>query len=93
MDQRSICFYLNRKGLSAHAIHDELVQILSSDTVAYSTVIIYMRASHWTAGKEDQHSDPPPDDVGNAILQALDQTPFALVRELAKAMCISITIV
>jgi hypothetical protein len=25
MDQRSICLYLNKKGLSAHAIHDELV--------------------------------------------------------------------
>jgi hypothetical protein len=71
MDQRSICLYLNRKGLSAHAIHNDLVQVLGSDAVAYSTVTFYLRASHWTAGKEEQHSDPPPDDVDNAILQAL----------------------
>jgi hypothetical protein len=60
MDQRSICLYLNRKGLSAHAIHDELVQVIGSDVVAYSTVTFYLRASHWTAGKEKQHSDPFP---------------------------------
>jgi hypothetical protein len=54
MDQRSICLYLNRKGLSAHAIHDELVQVLDSDAdadadavaVAYSMVTFYLRASH-----------------------------------------------
>jgi hypothetical protein len=32
---------------------------------------------------------PPPDDLDNAILQALDQTPFASMWELAKATCIS----
>jgi hypothetical protein len=60
MDQRSICLYLNRKGLSAHAIHDKLVQVIGSDSVAYSKVIFYLRASHWTAGKEERHSDPLP---------------------------------
>jgi hypothetical protein len=84
MDQRSICLYLNRKGLSVHAIRDELVSVLGSDTVAYSMVSFYLRSSHWTAENEEQHSDPPPDDIDNAILQARDQTPFASVRELAK---------
>jgi hypothetical protein len=60
MDQRSICLYLNRKGFSAHAIHDELVQIVGSDAVAYSTVTFYLRTSHWTAEKEEQHSNPLP---------------------------------
>jgi hypothetical protein len=60
MDRHSICLYLNRKGLSAHAIHDELVKVLGSDAVAYSTVTFYLRASHWTAGKEEQHSDSLP---------------------------------
>jgi hypothetical protein len=60
MDRSSICLYLNRKGLSAHAIHDELVQILGSDVVAYSIVTFCLRASHWTAGKEEQHSDRIP---------------------------------
>jgi hypothetical protein len=89
MDQHSICLYLNRKGFSAHMTHDELVQGLGSDAVAYSIITFYLRAFHWTDGKEEQHSDLPPDDVDNAIRQALGQTPFASVRELAKATCIS----
>jgi hypothetical protein len=52
MNQRSICLYLDRKALSAQAIHDEIVQVLGSDAVAYSKVTFYLRASHWTAGKE-----------------------------------------
>jgi hypothetical protein len=67
MDQYSICLYLNRKGLSAHVIHDKLVQVIGSDAVAYSTITFYVRASYWTAGKEEQHSHPPPDDVDNVI--------------------------
>jgi hypothetical protein len=57
-ETRSICLYLNRNGLSAYAIHDELVQVLGSDAIALSRVTFYLRASHWTAGKEEQHSDP-----------------------------------
>jgi hypothetical protein len=93
VDQSSIYCYLNRKGFSAHGIHDELVQILCSDAIAYSTVTFDLRASHWTARKEEQHSDPSPDDIDNAILQALDQIPFTSVRELSKATCISIATV
>jgi hypothetical protein len=89
MDQRSISLYPNRKGLSAHAIHHEHVKVLGSDAIAYSTVTAYLRASHWTSGKEEQHSGRAPDDIDNAIFQALDQTPFVSVRELAQATCIS----
>jgi hypothetical protein len=89
MDQRTICLYLNTKGLSAQAIHDELVQVLGSDVIAYSTVIFYLGASRWRAQNEAQHSDPNSDVIDNAILQALDQTQFASVREFAKSMYIS----
>jgi hypothetical protein len=85
--------YLSRKGFSAHAIHEELVQILGLDAVAYSTVTSHLRASRWTAQTEERHSDPSPDIVDNAVLEALDQTPFASVRELAKATCIPRTTV
>jgi hypothetical protein len=88
MDQGSICFYLNRKGLSAKAIHNELVQVFGPDAIAYSTVTKTRRASHWTAQNEEWHSDLSDDVVNGAILQALDQNPFATVRELAKATCI-----
>jgi hypothetical protein len=39
-------------------IHDELMQILDCDAAAYSTVTLYIRASHWTASNKEEHSDP-----------------------------------
>jgi hypothetical protein len=60
MDQCTIYFYLNRKGLSVQTIHDELVQVLRSDAIVYSTVISYFGASRWRAQNEEQHSDPLP---------------------------------
>jgi hypothetical protein len=88
MDQSTICLYLSRNGFSAHAIREKLVHLLGPDAIAYSTVIYHLRASRWTAQTEEWHSDPPPDVIDNAILEALDQTPFASVRELAKTTCI-----
>jgi hypothetical protein len=93
MDQRTICLYLNRKGLSAQAIHYELVQVLGSDVIAYSTMASYLGASRWMAQNEEQHSDPHPIVIDNAILQTLNQIPFASVEELTKSMCISCAIV
>jgi hypothetical protein len=93
MNQRTICLYLSRKGFSAHAIHEKLVQLLCPDAIAYSTVTYHLRASRWTAQTEERHSDPPPDVADNAILEALDQTPFVSVCELAKATCIPRTTV
>jgi hypothetical protein len=55
MDQGSICLYLNRKGLSAKAIHNELVQVFGPDAIAYSTVTKTLRTSHWTAQNEEWH--------------------------------------
>jgi hypothetical protein len=89
MVQRTIYLYLNRKGLSAQAIHDELVQVLRFDAVACSMVTSYLRASRWMAQNKDQYSDLLPDVIDNAILQAFNQTPFALVQKLAKSICIS----
>jgi hypothetical protein len=60
MDQRTICICLNRKELSAQAIHDELVQILGSDVITYWMVTSYLGASRWRAQNEEQHSDPLP---------------------------------
>jgi hypothetical protein len=68
MDQRTICLYLNRKGLSAQAIHHELVEVLGFDIIAYSTMTSYLDASRWKAQNREQHSDSPPDVIDNAIL-------------------------
>jgi hypothetical protein len=38
MDQRSICLFLAMKRLSAQAIYDELVAVLSPDAIGYSMV-------------------------------------------------------
>jgi hypothetical protein len=43
MDQRSIVLYLHLKGLSAHAIHDDLVATLGPRAVTYSTVTGHLR--------------------------------------------------
>jgi hypothetical protein len=88
MDQCTICLYLSRKGFSARAIHKELVQLLGRDAIACSTVTFHLRASCRTAQTEERHSDPSSDIVDNAILEALDQTPFTFLRELANAICI-----
>jgi hypothetical protein len=89
MDQRTICLYLNKKRLSAQAIHDELVQVLGSDAITDSRVTFSLRASHWMAQNGRQHSHPPPGVIDHPILQALHQTSFASVEELAKFTCIS----
>jgi hypothetical protein len=41
-DQRPIVLYLHLERLSAHAIHDDLVAILSPKALAYSTVTRYL---------------------------------------------------
>jgi hypothetical protein len=58
MDQRTICLYLNRKKFLAKPIHDEFVQVIGSDAIAYSTVIFYLGVSRWRAQNEEQHADP-----------------------------------
>jgi hypothetical protein len=45
MDQGSIALYLSMKLLSAKAIHQELVQTLSAEAVAYYTVTWDLRAA------------------------------------------------
>jgi hypothetical protein len=42
MDERSIDLYLNRKGLTAQVIHDDLVATLGEEVIAYSTVTNYL---------------------------------------------------
>jgi hypothetical protein len=57
MDQRTICLCLDRKLFSAQAIHDELVQILGSDAIAYSTASFYLRASRYKPQNAERDAD------------------------------------
>jgi hypothetical protein len=42
MDQQSIVLYLSKKGLSAVAIHDDLLATLGPEAVSYPSVTRYL---------------------------------------------------
>jgi hypothetical protein len=88
MDQRSIVLYLNRKGLMARVIHDDLVAMLGEEAIAYSTVTKYL----CEAQTRPDDATPLPeeisthiDDSDEAILGALEELPFSSVRQLSDA--------
>jgi hypothetical protein len=92
MDQRSIALYVSVKGLSAKAIHQELIQTLGAEAVVYWTVVW-----HLLAAKFPGQSNDAPDEVGvtrtdsvnAAILKALTDNSFSSVRELSRLICLS----
>jgi hypothetical protein len=75
MDLESITLYLNKKHLSAVAIHAEINSVLGEGTIGYSTITRYLRkqrfanASHLALGEPDLGAA---DTIDDAILQALD---------------------
>jgi hypothetical protein len=83
MDLESITLYLNKKYLSAVAIHAEINSVLGEGTIGYSTVTPYLgkqsfaNASHLAPEEPDLGAA---DTIDNAILQALDEQPFASFR-------------
>jgi hypothetical protein len=76
MDLESITLYLNKKHLSAVAIHAEINSVLGKGTIGYSTVTRYLRkqsfanVSHLAPEQPDLEAA---DTIDNAILQALDK--------------------
>jgi hypothetical protein len=85
MDQRSIAPCLSIKGLSAKAVHQEHVQTLSTEAVAYSTVTWHLRAAKSPAqSKEalDEAGVTRTDSVNAAILKGLNDNRFSSLREL-----------
>jgi hypothetical protein len=88
MDQRSIALFLAMKDLSARAVHDELVAVLASDAIAYSTVTKYLRHSRLPPIITEPLVEPPTTVTDDAILDAFQRQPFSSVRELAKLTCI-----
>jgi hypothetical protein len=91
MDQRVIVAYLALKRLSARAIHYDLITTLGLDTVTYSTVARYLHnaycssSSLGTASIEVQRGL---DDSDQAIMSALEENPFASVRQLSRLIYI-----
>ncbi len=90
MDQRSIVLFLDRKGLKATDIHNELVAVLDSDAVSYSTVTRYLREGR-LALKESKEQEKKKNYMTdytkeNAILQFLEDEPYASIRTIAKSL-------
>jgi hypothetical protein len=86
MDQISIVLYLAKKGLSAVAVHDDLVATLSIEVISYSLVIDHIREARFgTSNPATPFSeiDCEPDHCDEAILLALNEQPFASIRQLA----------
>jgi hypothetical protein len=81
--------FLHLKGLSAKAkdVHTEFVQVPGSDTIAYSTVTKYL-GNDVILQNEPEAADQAEYQglsiADNAILEALEMMPFALIRQIAK---------
>jgi hypothetical protein len=92
MDQRLMALYVPMKGLSAMAIHQEVVQTLGAEAVAYPTVTWYFHAAKFpTQDKEarDEAGVTQTESVDAAILKALTDNPYSSVRELSRLTCLS----
>jgi hypothetical protein len=87
MDQQSIALYLSRKGLSAVAIHDDLVATFGAEAVSYPSVTHYLREAIFVSSNPPDPLPPPEhqlDDSDQAILFAPADQPFASIRELSR---------
>jgi hypothetical protein len=96
MDQRTIVAYLAFKGLSTRSIHQDLVATLGGDAIAYNTVARYIHDAHYSPSSQTAAPIAVPsglDDFDEAILSALNENPFALVRQLSGLTCIPATTV
>jgi hypothetical protein len=89
MTQRPIVAYLSLKRMSVHEIHDDIVATLGPDAVSYSSVTRNLRKARFSASKlelrpADVQRDRDLDDSDQAILAALEHSPFASVWQLSR---------
>jgi hypothetical protein len=87
MTQRPIVAYLSLKGMSAREIHDGIVATRGPDSVSHSSVTRYLRGARFPPSKPEPHPadvHKDLDDSDQAILAALEDSPFASVRQLSR---------
>jgi hypothetical protein len=89
MDQRSIVLYLSRKGLAAVAIHDDLVASLGAEEISNQlsvgkTLLPRSEIGHLQSRDHFSELNIEPDDCDETILLALNEQPFASIRQLAR---------
>jgi hypothetical protein len=73
--------------MSAREIHDNIVATLGPDAMSYSSVTYYLREARFPPSKPEPHPADVQrdlDDSSQAILAALEDSPFALVRQLSR---------
>jgi hypothetical protein len=86
MTQHPIVAYLSLKGMSAHEIHDNIVATIGPDIISYTSITHYLREAQFPPSKPESHpADVQRDlyDSDQAILAALEDSPFASVRQLS----------
>jgi hypothetical protein len=79
--------YLWPKGMSAREIHDDIVATLRSDAVSYSSVTRHLREARFPPSKPEPHPaniQRDLDDSDHVILASLEDSPFALARQLSR---------
>jgi hypothetical protein len=87
MTQRSIVAYLSMKGMSAREIHDNIVTTLGPDAVSYSSVTRDLREARFRLLKPEPHPadvERGLDDSDQALLAALEDSPFTSLRQLSR---------
>jgi hypothetical protein len=87
MAQRPAVAYLSLKGMSAREIHDDIIATLGPDAVLYSSVTRYLREVRFPPSKPEPHPADVQrdlDDSDQAILAALEDSPFASVWQLSR---------
>jgi hypothetical protein len=87
MTQCPIVASVSLKGMSAREIHDNIVTTLGPDVVSYSSVTRYLREVRFPPSKPDHHPADVQrylDDPDQVIFTALEDSPFASVRQLSR---------
>jgi hypothetical protein len=84
MTQRPIVAYLLLKWMSAPEIHDDIATTLGPDALSDSSVTCYLREARFPPSKPEPHPTDVQrdlDDSDQAISAALEDSPFASVRQ------------
>jgi hypothetical protein len=82
--------------MSAREIHSDIVATLGPDAVSYSSVTRYLLKTRFPPSKPQFHPADVQrdlDDSDHAILAALEDSPFASMRQLSRLTYLSSTTV
>jgi hypothetical protein len=80
------------KGVSTKVIHQELVQALRAEAIAYPAVTWYLHMAKFSAQRKeapDEAGVKRTDSVDAAILKVLTDNPFSSVSEFSWMTCLS----